>query len=122
MTAALRALAIAIAVAACLDPAVAVQRPVPLRVALLLDEHDPQAVAVRARLQRLVGDQVTFGESGRAASVVVLGEHVDQTIFADGVPVSTVTLASTPNVAIADAPSSIWLRPGHTVDLKVVLD
>src|SRR5687768_10287460 len=119
MTAFLRTVAIAIALVAFIDPAIAVERSMPIRVALHLDEHDPDAVDVRSRLQPLLGDDVNVNGGDEAAAVIVIGHSAEPEVFGGAAPVSTVALTSAPNVSIVEAPASITLRSGQAADLRL---
>ncbi len=122
MTAFLRTVAIAIALVAFIDPAIAVERSMPIRVALHLDEHDPDAVDVRSRLQTLLGDDVNVNGGDEAAAVIVIGHSAEPEVFGGAAPVSTVALTSAPNVSIVEAPASITLRSGQAADLRLQLE
>ena len=110
MTRALRAVAILIAIAGAIDPAVAVTRPQPVRVDFKISSS-PSALAVRDRLIRDLGETIAVDTGEPADAVVMIGEPRDVATPRRGATVSFVSLvpAAARNVRLiaASAPDAV---------------
>lgn len=120
MTRVFRLAAIAIAVAALVDPALAYRQRLPLRAAFVLAPSD-SAIAVRDRLLASLGRDVTLGEDNPAA--VVLVGAVEPPPIRAGVPMSVVTLGSDgPNVRVTAMAQPEIVLPGQDVPIAAALE
>ena len=90
MTRALRAIAILIAIAGAIDPAVAVNRPQPVRVEFKISS--PSALAVRDRLIHDLGETIAVDTGEPAGAVVMIGEPRDVVTPPRGATVSVVSM------------------------------
>jgi hypothetical protein len=118
----LRAVAIAVAVAALIDPGLAVTRQRQATVRVILQRDDPDAVAVRAYLRDALGNRADVVEAGRADAIVVVDDHVRPDDIVGDVPISAVDLGGTVDVSLAWAPDSITVGAGHIVNIPIALD
>jgi hypothetical protein len=117
----LRLLALIVAIAAAIDPALQLRRPVPVPVRLAAEDRDPDASAAAAKLRASLAGRVDFVDSGSAvASVVIGGAGADAALAGQG-PVSVVSLDEPPSVATVHTPSTISLMPGSAVDVPATL-
>ena len=121
MTVALRVLALAIAAAAVLDPAVRIARPRPLALELVAGPGE-WAGSARAALLSALGDDVTIAARGRGDAVVTIDAPVEPASIR-GVSVSAITAGSAPNVRLIAAAAPIAVLPGQegtiAVDVEV---
>ena len=92
MTRALRALAVLIAVAGVIDPAIAVSRPQPVRVDFLVSSS-ASAIPVRDQLIRDLGADIAADTGEAPAAVVMVAAPRASVTLPAGVPVSFVTRA-----------------------------
>ena len=113
MTRALRAVAIVIAIAGAIDPAVAVTRPEPVRVEFKISSSS--GLAVRDRLIRDLGETIAVDGSEPADAVVMIGEPRDAVTPRRGATVSVVSLvpAAARNVRITAAPAPAAVLVGQ---------
>jgi hypothetical protein len=121
----LRTLAIAIVVAALIDPAVRVTRAAPIVVRLVARDDDPQAQEVRARMTDALGDRVQLTSSPDAAAVVIVGRDtgvVQRAMTETRVPISVVALEGAIDLAIAAAPPSIEVHEGQGFSIPVEIE
>lgn len=112
MTGALRAVAIAIALAGAVDPALAIRRPMPLAI----DVHAGTGRAagqVRARLTHALGNDVRISGGEQPHAAIFIGAAVDPDLVPDGVPVSTIALGG-PNVRILAVQEPPPILPGQS--------
>jgi hypothetical protein len=119
MTIALRVLAIALAVAALIDPAWTAERPAPLALKTAGDPSHPLAAHVRSQLEDRLNSAVVT--SGRADAVIAIDAAPSPALLTAGVPTHTVT-ASRPNVrALQAVPPPPQLR-GRVVSLSADIE
>jgi hypothetical protein len=134
MTHLLRAIAVAIAVAAAIDPAIAVTRAVPARIAIVVAEPGRiDAERVRARLTSDLSadfDVVPYATSDARAAVLIGTSYVASSLAAgpaaaSGVSripsISTVTLP-TPDIAITNVVAPREVPPATTVRIECDVD
>ena len=93
MTRALRALAVLIAVAGVIDPAIAVSRRQPVRVDFL-GSSSASAIAVRDQLIRDLGPDIAADTGEAPGAVVIVADPHDALTLSEGVAVSVVTRVS----------------------------
>jgi hypothetical protein len=93
MTRALRAVALVIAVAGVIDPAIAVSRPRPVRVDFLVSSS-ASAIPVRDQLIRDLGADIAADTGEAPDAVVMIADAPDSVTPPAGVPVSVVTRVS----------------------------
>jgi hypothetical protein len=118
----LRSLAIAIAVAAIVDPAVRLTRSTPAAVRMHLDASDPDAQAAAERLRGLLGARVAFDAHGEEpAAEVVVDTAVPKGEGVFDRPLSTIRLDESPSIAIVDAPTSVRLSASSSTLVRLTL-
>lgn len=120
MTRILRALALAIAVAGFVDPAVPVQRPSPIDVQVRSD-GSPAAGLVRDRLAAELPPHVRLGSMPGSAAVVVIGDRIAPDDLATQVPISIVLPGGPPNVRVEAAGRPPVLVAGQSVSLAATV-
>lgn len=102
----LRAIAILIALAGVIDPAMSLSRPIPTPVALHLDRSDPESADVEKRLRAAMKGRIHLVGGREAEAHVVLGAaRAEASVFSE--PVSRVRGSEEPGVAIIAAPSAV---------------
>ena len=102
MTMLLRALGIAIAVAAAIDPGVSVSRSQPIAVELVGGDTD-RADRVRQRLLSELGEDGTVASEGEGQAVVIIDRRIDPRSIREEVTISAVEMTSAPNVRLVHA-------------------
>lgn len=127
MTAALRSIAIAIAMAALVDPAIPVRRaqPIPVEIRALPSPGDPDAVVARAVKSQLAGRLANAIEVSEVspAAVVLVGGAPGSDDIPDGVPISTVSVEPRgSNVRILDARVTDVVVPGQRASVAVDIE
>ena len=123
MTTILRVLAVMLAAAGLIDPAIQLQRQVPAPVRLVADADDPDASAAAGRLRAALGGIVYFrlDKADSAIPTVLIGDAGADAIGDGDGPLSVVSLEEAPSVAIVDTPSTISLMPGSATRIPVTL-
>ena len=113
LPAALRALAVLLAIAALIDPAFAVRRPGPLAVDIRV-EPSPAAAEMRDRLAASLRDRIVVGAGEPASAVVIIGDAMG-TALPGNVPISFVSVGPLggPNVRIVHATPPETVLPGQ---------
>jgi hypothetical protein len=122
MTTWLRAIGVAIAVLALIDPASSVSRQLPLEV--LIYAGDPALADIRERLERAVSKDIELIDSGDPAAIVAIGpvpDAVADEMIAREVPISWIAVDA-PDVSIVRAPESVAMISGQVLELPVVLE
>ena len=122
----LRVVAIAIAVAGVIDPAIAISGAARPRLAVLVRQPSTEADAVRARLARDLSAsfEIVPGITSDAAAAIVVGDRYVEEPVPAALPIATVTLApaALPNVRIvrveapADVPVGTAIHLGINVE------
>jgi hypothetical protein len=116
----LRLGALAIALAAVLDPELPVRRSLPATVQLHFDVTDRDAVTTAERLRRELRRRVDFVDEEDVAAQVVIGNvRPDGAVFSR--PVSVVTLDDAPSVAIAGAPAAVQANVNTETAIPITL-
>jgi hypothetical protein len=113
MTAVLRGIAIAIALAGALDPSFAVKRAAPVAIDVYADRVG-DAGDVRARLADALGSDARISTGEPPQAVVFVGQPVDPELVPDDVPVSTIAVADRPNVRIVSGGDPVAILPGQS--------
>lgn len=116
---ALRGLAVVIAVAAILDPALQVERPQPIAVDLRVLDMDPRAEDVRRLVSDRLGDVIDLSGRRPPSHVVWIGNAIGDERRPQNTPVSVVLLpAPAPNVAVASVrqPSRAPIRQAVSIE------
>jgi hypothetical protein len=121
MTALLRSVAIAVAVAALIDPAMTATRRVPVAIDVRTDGSGA-ADALRSRLIAGLGPDVDAAGTKSPEAIVVVGDRAAVPGAADGVPVFFVADAPGPNVRILSAGDPQPLIPGQSVAVNVEIE
>ena len=117
----LRILAVIVAIGGIVDPSIQVTRTRPLQVRLFAASDDPDAVAAASRLRASLSGRAELVDAGGGAATVVVGPRLTAPALAGSGPVSVVSLDEPPSVAIVEAPATVTLIPGSTVDIPVAL-
>ena len=117
----LRLLAIVIALAGMIDPAITMSRPRPVPVRLVADGRDPDAAAAASALRAALPRHVDVVSSGPAAATVVIGGASTAALEGPG-PISLVSLEEPPSLRIAQAPASVSLVAGSRTHIPVRLE
>ena len=97
MTRLLRFVAVAIAIAGAIDPAISISGAARATIAIVALPPEAQATRiVRDRVARELSSlyEVTSGLTSDAAAAVVIGERYPEQAFPDSLPVATVTMPS----------------------------
>ena len=121
MTAALRIIAVAIAVAAAVDPSISASRIRPIALELQVGSGG-QASAVRDRVLAELGDTVTPAPEGQGDAVVVIGAEVKASDIRDDVTVSAVLMNAAPNLRLVSAHIGSVCLPGQEASVEVEAD
>jgi hypothetical protein len=119
VTTVLRVLAVAIVVAAFIDPALAVRRPAPVAVDFHVEPDSLRADGAKRALVELLGPEAA---PAPPVARVVIGDRVEPVNLPANVPVYAVTLHSSPNVRIASVAPPPRALPGRSVVLNVGLE
>ena len=107
----LRAIAILIAVAGVVDPAITVSGAIRARVAIVVEQPSTAADRVRARLGQNLGAsfEIVDAITSDSAAAIVIGDRYVEEPVPDALPVATVTLADTAATGVrivrVDAPA-----------------
>jgi hypothetical protein len=122
MTAILRTIAIVVAVAAAVDPAISANRPRPVAVELITGAG-AQAKQVRERLIEELGDAIGVARAGEGDAVVLIDGRADLGSIREKVTVSAVTSShGAPNLRLVGARAPSLLLPGETAAIEVDAD
>ncbi|MCA1564014.1 MAG: hypothetical protein LC804_28480 [Acidobacteria bacterium] len=121
MTALFRTIAIAIALAAALDPPVSIARSGPLMVEILSSGR-VEATAVRDRLMSHLGGGAQAAHPGHGHALVAIDRVVAPQSIRDKVPVSVVSMTGAPNVRLLHAAAQSDFLPGQEAALDVEAD
>lgn len=118
---ALRVLAIAIAIAGLIDPALALKRPAPPSVIFEVEPDNPRAAAVKQALIEQLGAPEA-GPASQPVAAITIGDRVDLEALPEGLPVSSVTLDDSPNLRIASFEPPPRALPGRSIVLTVGIE
>jgi hypothetical protein len=118
MTVALRSIAVAIALAALLDPALVVGRRAPLALEFIAGSTD-RAPQIRQRLLAAMKGEVTIVPSGQGEAIVVVDGTVPAEAIRERVTVSIVAPPPGPNLRVARSRPAAHAIPGFEFRLPV---
>lgn len=123
MIAAVRLLAVAIAIAGLVDPALATRRPQPLAVDIRAGTF-AEAVSVGQRLAANLKGHVVINTGLPPEAIVAVGQSVPAAAVPDDVPISVVSWsdASRPNVRVLDVTAPGTVLPGQETLVSAAFD
>lgn len=121
MRAVFRTIAILIALAGAVDPAIPLSHSRPVAVELRSPMDGP-AVAVRERLLSALRGDVTLAEPGRGDAVVIIDDQIDAEAIRENVTISAVRMTSPPNVRVVRSFPSAPFMPGQEAAIELDVD